>query len=132
MNEALYYGGMAFAIVMGITTIILFFAFNIPKIIGDLTGINAKRAINKLRDDQTEDKKRGLSAKMSDSGRIKTPKSENKSAETMVLSEDVTQPLDNMPGEGSEETAVLGTSIQGKCIFELIIDEVYIHAEPII
>ena len=125
MNEILYYGGMALAIIMGITTLILFFTFNIPKIIGDLTGINAKRAISKLNENQTEDKKRGLSAKMSNSGRVKTQ-------ETMVLSDDVTQPLESMSGEGSEETAVLGTSIQGNYKFELIIDEVYMFAEPIV
>ena len=50
----------------------------------------------------------------------------------MVLSDDVTQPLESMSGEGSEETAVLGTSIQGNYKFELIIDEVYMFAEPIV
>ena len=40
-----FYGGMTLAIILLITSIVLFIVFKIPKVIGDLTGRNARREI---------------------------------------------------------------------------------------
>lgn len=50
-NEIMYYGGMITAILFGILSIVLFFVLHIYAVVGDLTGITAKRRIKKLKDD---------------------------------------------------------------------------------
>ena len=49
MYRYLFLGGAAMAGVMLIVTVALFFAFNIPKIIGLLTGATARKAIKQIR-----------------------------------------------------------------------------------
>ena len=53
MTEAVFmyicYGGAILAALMFITTIILFFVLKIPHVIGDLSGANARKAIENIR-----------------------------------------------------------------------------------
>lgn len=55
-NEIMFYGGMAGAILFGVGAIILFFAFHIYAVIGELTGITAKRSIRKIQKEGYEGK----------------------------------------------------------------------------
>lgn len=48
MNEIMFYGGIAGAIIFGLVAVILFIHFHIYTVIGDITGLNAKRSIAKL------------------------------------------------------------------------------------
>lgn len=61
-NEIMYYGGMITAIVFGVLAVILFFALHIYSVIGDFTGITAKRRIRKLKDEGSGRAKSKLSA----------------------------------------------------------------------
>jgi hypothetical protein len=58
-----FYGGMTLAIILLITSIVLFIVFKIPKVIGDLTGRNARREI-------AEKKKKKGGTEKSNSSRI--------------------------------------------------------------
>ena len=55
-NEIMFYGGIAGAILFGVGAIILFFAFHIYAVIGELTGITAKRSIRKIQKEGYEGK----------------------------------------------------------------------------
>ena len=55
-NEIMFYGGMAGAILFGVGAIILFFVFHIYAVIGELTGITAKRSIRKIQKEGYEGK----------------------------------------------------------------------------
>lgn len=45
----IFYGGAILAAVMLVATVILFFVYKIPTVIGDLTGANARKAIENIR-----------------------------------------------------------------------------------
>lgn len=45
----IFYGGAILAAVMLVVTVILFFVYKIPTVIGDLTGANARKAIENIR-----------------------------------------------------------------------------------
>ena len=47
-NEIMFYGGIAGAVLFGIGTVILFITFRIHTVIGELTGITAKRSIRRI------------------------------------------------------------------------------------
>ena len=49
MYNIFFYGGLTLAIVFLIVSIVLFIAFKIPKVIGDLTGRNARKEIAEKR-----------------------------------------------------------------------------------
>lgn len=55
-NEIMFYGGMIAAILFGVGAIILFFVFRIYAVIGELTGITAKRSIRKIQKEGYEGK----------------------------------------------------------------------------
>ena len=55
MYEIMYYAGMVLAVVFLVATIILFIRNKIWKLIGDVTGWNAKRAIRHLQRKGAED-----------------------------------------------------------------------------
>ena len=44
-----FYGGLCLLVIFLITAVVLFFTLKIPKVIGDLTGSNAKKGISRLR-----------------------------------------------------------------------------------
>lgn len=50
MYKIMYYGGMGLAIVMFIASILLFIKLRIYKVVGDITGITAKKAIKEIRE----------------------------------------------------------------------------------
>lgn len=50
LYEIMYYGGMIIAIIMLIVSVLLFVKLNIIKIIGDITGITAKKTIKSMRE----------------------------------------------------------------------------------
>ncbi len=52
MNQIMFYGGIAGAIIFGVIAVILFIYFHIYTVIGDITGLNAKRSIAKLRQER--------------------------------------------------------------------------------
>lgn len=78
----IYMGGLIMAIIMLLLALFLFFYFKIPKVIGDLTGATARKAIENIRNqnessgDKTHgpsdiNKERGkLTDKISQSGRL--------------------------------------------------------------
>lgn len=78
----IYIGGLIAAVIMLFVAVFLFFYFKIPKVIGDLTGANARKAIENIRNQNENkgDKSQGLSdinrergkltEKISQSGRI--------------------------------------------------------------
>ena len=45
----IFYGGAILAAVMLAVTVLLFFVYKIPTVIGDLTGANARKAIENIR-----------------------------------------------------------------------------------
>lgn len=45
----IFYGGTALAVIMLIISVVLFFVYKIPSVIGDLTGSTAKKAIEDIR-----------------------------------------------------------------------------------
>lgn len=69
-NEILYYGGMIAAVIFGILAVLLFFILHIYFVIGDLTGITAKRRIRKLRNEGNIDKKNKISSIRNNTSKI--------------------------------------------------------------
>ncbi|HCJ08581.1 MAG TPA: hypothetical protein DHV96_09570 [Lachnospiraceae bacterium] len=55
MYEIMYYAGMILAVVFLIASVILFIRNKVWKLIGDVTGLNARRAIKRLRQKGAED-----------------------------------------------------------------------------
>ena len=53
--EICFYGGLILAILLFITTIVLFFVMKIPKVIGELTGSSAKKSIRERRNEKVLD-----------------------------------------------------------------------------
>lgn len=56
VNQMMFYGGIIGAVLFGIGAIILFFVFRIYAVIGELTGITAKRSIKKIQKEGYEGK----------------------------------------------------------------------------
>lgn len=50
----IFYGGMALSAAMLVTSIVLFIVLRIPNVIGDLTGANARKAIENIRSQNEE------------------------------------------------------------------------------
>ena len=68
----IYIGGLIAAVIMLFVAVFLFFYFKIPKVIGDLTGANARKAIENIRNqnENKRDKSQGLSDINRDRGKI--------------------------------------------------------------
>lgn len=136
INQIMFYGGMGCAIALGITTIVLFIVFKVPRIIGDLTGINAKRAINKLNSKRQEAGGEDI-IKFSGSGRLNNQN--NRITEKIKTVE--------MTRQGSDETTLLGGQTERlseeigattvlditECTinFRLVVNDMHISANPI-
>lgn len=52
--EICYYGGMIAAIVLLIVTIVLFFVLKIPRVIGELTGLTARKGVKTIKEKGTK------------------------------------------------------------------------------
>lgn len=130
--------------IMAIVTGLLFFALKIPKVIGDLTGATAKKAIEAIRmqNESSGDKtyktslvnqQRGkLTDKITPSGNLVVGETDplsyamaTEKISTQQLNE--TEVLDNT---GSEETAVLNQSAESFFVIESEIT--FIHTNEII
>lgn len=141
-NQILFYLGLGIAVVMGITSIVLFFKFNIVHIIGDLFGFNEKKAIKSIR-------MNAASGNKGQGSTIPQPKAnarqrnnhsdyqranvragaKAKSAdETTVLNTTPTMQPNYVAVGDTAETEVL-TKTAELFRFELKIDEVYVHAD---
>lgn len=112
-NEIMFYGGIAGAVLFGIGAVILFFVFRIYAVLGELTGITAKRSIRKIQKEGYEGKsKRHTIRENTDrivSKRGKTtvklhPKSKNQKEENNHETDDRTVVLNQM---ANEQTTVL-------------------------
>lgn len=136
INQIMFYGGMGCAIAFGITTVVLFIIFNVPRIVGDLTGVNAKRAINKLNSQRMENNADNV-LKFSGSGRlnnqhnritekIKTSETSKQVGEETTLLGGQTERLSEEIGE----TTVLEVK---ECTinFRLVVNDMHISATPI-
>lgn len=153
----IFYGGAALAVIMLIISVVLFFVYKIPSVIGDLTGATAKKAIEDIRNQNEStgnkvyktsqvNRERGkLTDKISPSGsllrnptdaiggamateKISTQELPPESYETMVL-------------EASNETTVLEQNAAETTVLTPILDTVqfvieyditYIHTDEII
>ena len=133
----IFYGGAILAAVMLAVTVLLFFVYKIPTVIGDLTGANARKAIENIRNQNESsgdklyktsqvNRERGkLTDKISPSGSLMrdpsgvlgggamaTEKISTQELpqvdETTVLESDATTVL------GSNETTVLGNASAGE------------------
>lgn len=137
MYRYIFIGGLILAIVMAVTAILLFILFRIPKVIGDLSGSNARKAIENIRNSNEEsgnktykssyvNSQRGkLTDKISPSGRIQQKTTSDLKAgamatskigqansdfvnETTVLEAEVSETT--VLGETTNETTVLGVT----------------------
>lgn len=161
MSYEIYYnlffvGGLILAGIMFVVTVILFFSLNIPHVLGDLTGRNAKKAIENIRNQNENtgnktyrsshvNRERGkITDKISPSGNLKrdtgglsagamaTAKigvSDLPSEETSVLStSNETTLLDNA---NAGETTVL-TDENTSAVFQIEYEITFIHTNEII
>lgn len=99
-NQVLYYVGIFIALIMGITSLVLFFKFHIVHILDDLSGGNAKREISNIK---------SISA-----------------GETIILRNENVSQLGHKNIE--QETKIL-CDMSEPIEFELIINEVYVHSD---
>lgn len=120
----IFYGGAILAGIMLAISVVLFFVLKIPHVVGDLTGANARKAIEKIRNqnENTGDKvyksshvnrERGkITDKISPSGRlIKTPTGQMGGAmATEKIGTGQMPPAEETTVLGSNETTVLGSS----------------------
>lgn len=109
----IFLGGLALSILMLIASVVLFFVLKIPKVIGDLTGRTARKAIEDIRkqNEQSGDKtyrssavnrQRGkLTDKISKSGRLE------KRAESPFGTGVITEQLSGKAAPVANETTVL-------------------------
>lgn len=109
----IFLGAAALSLLMLIISVVLFFVLKIPKVIGDLTGTTARKAINEIRkqNERTGDKtfrsspvnreRVKLTDKISKSGRLQ------KRAELPFGVGIVTEKLVDQTQTGSSETTVL-------------------------
>lgn len=122
----IFYGGAILAGVMLVVTVILFFVYKIPTVIGDLTGANARKAIESIRN-QNEDssdtayktgqinhERRKLTEKMSSSGMLKKDLHRNVRSGDIATGKSTTQRLmqtsNKAKSKGFNETTILGAN----------------------
>lgn len=122
----IFYGGMILSCLMLIASVVLFFVLKIPNVIGDLTGANARKAIEEIRNQNQQtgtktykpsavNRERGkVTDKITSSGRLmknptndmgghKTAKISTQQLDTEMLPADETTVL----SDASSETTVL-------------------------
>lgn len=127
--QLIFYAGLVLSGLCLVTTVVLFFTLKIPKVIGDLTGANARKAINEIRNQNEQsgaksyqpsavNRERGkITDKMTQSGRLvknpsggmgghRTEKISTMELDTEMLPADETTVL----SEPANETTVLGGS----------------------
>lgn len=155
-NEIMFYGGMIAAILFGVGAIILFFVFRIYAVIGELTGITAKRSIRKIQKEGYEGKSKmrairentdEIVTKRGRTTRRLQPKEQvvlenqtlhqNVNNETVVLHQNVNNETVVLNQNLEDETTVLhqnveeGTTVlqQPQIRFEVVEDVVVTHSD---
>ena len=131
--QLIFYAGLVLSGLCLVTTVVLFFTLKIPKVIGDLTGANARKAINEIRSQNEQsgaksyqpsavNRERGkITDKMTKSGRLvknpsggmgghRTEKISTMELDTEMLPADETTVL----SEPASETTVLGSAAAGE------------------
>ena len=151
-----FYGGAILAGVMLVTTVILFFVYKIPTVIGDLTGANARKAIENIRNQNENsgdklyktspvNRERGkLTDKISPSGSLmkdpsghfagamateKISTQELPPEETTVL--DATNETTVLDNVGASETMVLD-AVDAPVTFQIEYEITFIHTDEVI
>lgn len=151
-----FYGGAILAGVMLVATVILFFVYKIPTVIGDLTGANARKAIENIRNQNENsgdklyktspvNRERGkLTDKISPSGSLmkdpsghfagamateKISTQEFPPEETTVL--DATNETTVLDNVGAGETTVLD-AVDAPVTFQIEYEITFIHTNEVI
>ena len=153
----LFYGGAVLAIIMLIVAVIIFFVFKIPSVIGDITGSNARKAIENIRN-QSENstykpsipnrERKSITDKISRSDSVIQPPSEEftgsmvtqelpkinettvlSSNETTVLSPNETTLLSNYNVEGKQEPTTQSRAFDN---FKIEYEITYVHTNEVI
>lgn len=153
-NEIMFYGGMIGAVLFGIGAVILFFVFRIYAVIGELTGITAKRSIRKIQKEGYEGKSK-IRAIRENTDKIVTkrgrttgklqPKTKKQMAvdnqkvndETIVLNQKVNDETIVLNQKSENETTVLQQNVgeettvlqQPYIQFEVVEDVVITHSD---
>lgn len=152
----IFYGGAILAGVMLVATVILFFVYKIPTVIGDLTGANARKAIENIRNQNESsgdklyktsqvNRERGkLTDKISPSGSLmkdpsghfagamateKISTQELPPEETTVL--DVANETTVLDNAGAGETTVLD-AVDDPVTFQIEYEITFIHTDEVI
>jgi hypothetical protein len=96
------YGGLAFAVICLAVAVIFFIRWNIPKVMGDVTGTNQKKTIEKIRRDgyEASASKQSYSGSETNSGTIRVRKTDTDELSKLQDEEDEI-------AANEEETAVL-------------------------
>jgi len=152
----IFYGGAILAGVMLVATVILFFVYKIPTVIGDLTGANARKAIENIRNQNESsgdklyktsqvNRERGkLTDKISPSGSLmKDPSGHFAGAmATEKISTQELPPEETTVLDVANETTVLNTSGTGEttlldavdtpATFQIEFEITFIHTDEVI
>lgn len=152
----IFYGGAILAGVMLVVTVILFFVYKIPTVIGDLTGANARKAIENIRNQNESsgdklyktsqvNRERGkLTDKISPSGSLmKDPSGHFAGAmATEKISTQELPPEETTVLDVANETTVLDTSGTGEttlldavdtpATFQIEFEITFIHTDEVI
>lgn len=152
----IFYGGAILAGVMLVATVILFFVYKIPTVIGDLTGANARKAIENIRNQNESsgdklyktsqvNRERGkLTDKISPSGSLmKDPSGHFAGAmATEKISTQELPPEETTVLDAANETTVLDTSGTGEttlldavdtpATFQIEFEITFIHTDEVI
>lgn len=152
----IFYGGAILAGVMLVATVILFFVYKIPTVIGDLTGANARKAIENIRNQNESsgdklyktsqvNRERGkLTDKISPSGSLmKDPSGHFAGAmATEKISTQELPPEETTVLDVANETTVLDTSGTGEttlldavdtpATFQIEFEITFIHTDEVI
>lgn len=106
MYKIMYYGGMGLAIVMFIASILLFIKLRIYKVVGDITGITAKKAIKEIRENNLKSGVKTYKTSRINSERGKVTE-RIQSLQQIAVSENDMDPKEITEELTSEETTLL-------------------------
>lgn len=147
----IFYGGAILAAIMLAVTVLLFFVYKIPTVIGDLTGANARKAIENIRNQNESsgdklyktsqvNRERGkLTDKISPSGSLmRDPSGVLGGGGAMATEKISTQELPPQANETTElnseagETTLLDAQPDAAPVFQIEYEITYIHSEEVI
>lgn len=136
--QYIFIGGLVLAIVMAAISLALFFVFGIPKIIGDLSGRNAKKAIENIRSGNEAsgqktyksshvNSERGkLTDKISASGKL-----QQKTTSDLKVGAMATSKIGQAGNSPADETTVLGAQANETTVLGATAEETTVLGAPI-